>query len=135
LSIPYGTYYWSVQSIDGAYAGSAFSAQDSIQTVETAVSDPVPSFPNALGQNYPNPFNPSTEIQFSVAARGKASLVIYNTAGRRVATLANEVLDAGVYRRRWTGRSDTGAPVASGVYFYRLQTPGFIQVKRMLLVK
>lgn len=84
----------------------------------------------SLSQNYPNPFNPTTNIKFSIANPGLTSLKIYNTLGKEVASLVNEYLQAGSYDADWNASGNS-----SGVYFYRLQADGFVQTKRMLLIK
>jgi hypothetical protein len=89
----------------------------------------------ALDQNYPNPFNPSTEICFDIPKPSFVSLDIYDVLGRLVTTLIDEQLTAGSKRVRWDGRDDTGAEVASGVYFYRLKTGDHVEVKKMVLLK
>jgi hypothetical protein len=88
-----------------------------------------------LAQNYPNPFNPSTTIAFSIKARGHVELNVYDVGGRLVRELANEVRTAGAHIVTWDGRDGNGSPVASGVYFYRLTSPGFSQTKKMVLLK
>ncbi|HLP18139.1 MAG TPA: T9SS type A sorting domain-containing protein, partial [Bacteroidota bacterium] len=70
-----------------------------------------------LGQNYPNPFNPTTEIKFSVQTAGRVRLAVYNTLGQEMATLFN------------------GDRLASGVYYYSLQTNGTTEIKKMLLMR
>ena len=89
----------------------------------------------SLSQNYPNPFNPTTTIAFSVKTRGHVALNIYDAAGRLVRTLANEERGAGAHQVTWDGRDGNGTRVASGVYFYRLVSPGFSQTKKMVLLK
>lgn len=89
----------------------------------------------ALGQNQPNPFNPATEISFSLPRSGRASLQVYDLAGRRVRTLVDGEMPAGVFTARWNGRDQAGAPVSSGIYLYRLVAGDFVQTKRMVLVK
>lgn len=89
----------------------------------------------ALGQNYPNPFNPNTQIAFELPSRSQVSLVVYNVLGRQVATLVNEQLSQGSYVAEWNGLTSSGAPVSSGVYFYRLHTDSFTQTKKMVLLK
>jgi len=89
----------------------------------------------ALDQNYPNPFNPSTEISFDLPKPSFVSLDIFDVLGRRVSTLINEQLTAGSKRVQWDGRDNTGVEVASGVYFYRLQTGDHVEVKKMVLLK
>ena len=77
-----------------------------------------------LAQNYPNPFNPSTTIRFDMKAKGLVTVKIYDVAGRLVRTLVNEVKDAGAYSAVWDGRNNMGADVASGIYFYKMETAG-----------
>jgi hypothetical protein len=98
-----------------------------------SVVSPPPSV--TLAQNYPNPFNPATTIRFSVVSKGHVSLAVYDVGGRLVRTLANEVRASGPHEVKWDSRNDEGVPVASGVYFYRLVTPGFTQTKKMVLLK
>jgi hypothetical protein len=83
-----------------------------------------------LENNYPNPFNPTTTIEYSIANAGHVELYIYNTLGQRVATLVNENISAGHHQVTFDA---TG--FASGVYFYKMVTADFSQVKKMLLVK
>ena len=97
------------------------------------IGDP-PSAPS-LSQNYPNPFNPTTTIAFSIAARGHVELNVYDVGGRLVRTLANEVRPAGAHRVTWDGRDANGEPVASGVYFCRLNAGVFSQTKKMVMLK
>jgi hypothetical protein len=91
----------------------------------------------ALGlyQNQPNPFNPSTRIRFSLPSRDHVQLAIYDPSGKRVATLVDEVRDAGLNDAVWDGRSDSGVAVASGVYFYRLRTQRDVLTRKLLLLK
>jgi len=84
----------------------------------------------ALLQNYPNPFNPSTLIKFDVAVTGPTTLVVYNVLGQESATLVNEELNAGGYGVTFDARG-----LASGVYYYRLQSGAFSETRRMLLMK
>jgi hypothetical protein len=89
----------------------------------------------SLSQNYPNPFNPQTEIRFSLGSMEKVDLEIYDILGRKVRTLVHDQRNAGEYVVRWEGRNDSGLAVSSGVYFYRLNTGTFVQVKKMLLLR
>jgi predicted extracellular nuclease len=84
----------------------------------------------ALAQNYPNPFNPSTVIVYDLPSAGFVALKIYNILGQEVETLVNEIQTPGRYTVRFSGTT-----LPSGVYFYRLQSGAFSQVKKMLLVK
>jgi hypothetical protein len=84
----------------------------------------------SLDQNYPNPFNPSTTISFSLPSRSFVTVKIFDVVGREVATLVSEEMPAGNYQRQWNA---TGFP--SGMYFYRMQAGGFVQTKKILLVR
>jgi len=88
-----------------------------------------------LAQNTPNPFNPETAIDFQILRAGDVRLEVFDLAGRRVRTLQDGPLAAGTYRRVFDGRSASGAPLASGVYIYRLASNGHEVSRRMLLVK
>lgn len=88
-----------------------------------------------LSQNYPNPFNPNTKINFSIAKSENVTLKVYDMMGREVISLVNQKMNPGKYSSDWTGINANGTKVASGVYFYRLVTPSFSEVKKMVLVK
>jgi endo-1,4-beta-xylanase len=118
------------------FAHNAVGSSDSIVVdgsgyIPTQVSDDqrVP-IAFALGQNYPNPFNPSTQITYSIPSGGRVSLKVYDLLGKEVATLFDGVRQPGQFRATFNG-----AGLASGVYFYKLQTPQFTAMKKMLLVK
>jgi hypothetical protein len=83
-----------------------------------------------LHQNYPNPFNPSTTISFTIPKADYVTLKVYNVLGQEVATLLDGFKTPQTYKVTFDG---TG--LASGVYFYRLATPGANLVKKMLLAK
>ncbi|MCB5234935.1 MAG: carboxypeptidase regulatory-like domain-containing protein [Candidatus Cloacimonetes bacterium] len=90
---------------------------------------------NALFSNYPNPFNPHTNIQYSVKEPTFVSLEIFNSKGQKVRTLVNEFVDGSLHTVRWDGKDDNNNKVSSGVYFYRIKTSSFTQMKKMLLMK
>ncbi len=100
------------------------------------VDETSPAFRNSLSQNLPNPFNPVTTIRYSVKEHAHVSLKVYNVAGQLVTTLVNEVKQPGIiYEVCWDGRSNSGDPVASGVYFYKMVTKDFSMTKKMVLLK
>jgi hypothetical protein len=84
----------------------------------------------SLGQNYPNPFNPSTKIKFDIPSAGFTKLYVYDALGRTAATLVNGDLKAGSYEFGWNADNYT-----SGVYFYKLESGSFSEVRKMILVK
>jgi photosystem II stability/assembly factor-like uncharacterized protein len=87
-----------------------------------------------LKQNYPNPFNPSTTIEFSIPKQSFVTLKVYDLLGREVATLVNKELQAGSYKTQFDASSAKGG-LASGVYLYRLNAGGFVQTKKLMLMK
>ena len=89
----------------------------------------VPKDINLL-QNYPNPFNPVTEIKFTLPEAARVTLRVYNIIGQEVASLVNGIEEAGFHSIRFEG-----SDLPSGTYIYRLQTGGFVQTKKMLLLK
>jgi hypothetical protein len=93
-----------------------------------------------LYQNYPNPFNPTTIISFSLTTEDaeNAELVIYNLKGQKVKvfdTFPNPDLSGGTREILWDGTDDSGKPVSSGVYFYKLIAGEKTFSRKMLLVK
>lgn len=83
-----------------------------------------------LSQNYPNPFNPTTSIEYSVPSSEYVSLKVYDILGNEIAELVNEQKSAGTYRVNFDASS-----MSSGVYFYRIKTGSFNQVRKMMLLK
>jgi hypothetical protein len=106
-------------------------------SVATAVEDNQPAVPSGyvLEQNYPNPFNPTTQILFNLPNNERVTLTIYNLIGQKIATLVDGTLSAGSHVVTWNGRDSRGMQLASGVYFYRLESPGFTAARRMLMLK
>ncbi len=94
----------------------------------------------ALSQNYPNPFNPATTIQYSVPTVSTVKISVYNMLGQEVKTLVNTEQRPGFYSLIWNGTDNNNAPVASGMYIYRIDARAdgkemFTRVKKMILVK
>ena len=90
----------------------------------------------ALGQNYPNPFNPETTIPLFVGARsGAVRLEIFNAAGQRIRTLANDILPAGQGSFTWNGLDDARRAVSSGNYIIRASTHDGVFTRRMTLLR
>ena len=83
-----------------------------------------------LSQNYPNPFNPSTTIGYDVPVQGRVLLKIYNALGQEVATLVDQVIDAGKYQVQWNAGG-----LAAGAYFCRIHSGAFTNVRKMLLLR
>jgi hypothetical protein len=89
----------------------------------------------SLSQNYPNPFNPQTTISYCLPQDAHVTLVIYNILGQKVRTLVDKHQSTGVRTVNWDGKDEDGNQVSSGVYFYRLDSEQFTEIKKMLLMK
>jgi hypothetical protein len=106
---------------------------DNTTAVDDGVENVAAEF--ALKQNYPNPFNPTTQIEYSIPAKSLVSLKIYDINGNLIRTLYNSAQAQGRYNVTWDATNDFGAHVASGVYFYKLQTETRVMTRKMLLMK
>ena len=84
----------------------------------------------SLYQNYPNPFNPSTLIKYQLPVSDNVTIKVYDVLGNEITTLVDEFKPAGSYRI-----SFDASKLSSGVYFYRLQTSGFNEIKKMVYLK
>jgi len=84
----------------------------------------------SLLQNAPNPFNPETEIRFDVSREAFVNVSVYNTVGQKVATLVDNYVGPGSHAVQWHAENNP-----SGIYFYRMETNGSVQTRRMLLLK
>ena len=84
---------------------------------------------------YPNPFNPRANVPFELARDAHVRLVVFDLAGRRVATLLDEPRPAGRYTVVWQGRDHVGRAVASGSYYVRLDGDGVSELRKMTLLR
>lgn len=104
-----------------------------------SVKDENSEIPNSfkLFQNYPNPFNPTTSIKYEVSSIMNVKLVVYDILGKEVATLVNEEKLPGSYEIQFNGSNLPSAQggLASGTYFYRLQSGSLSQTKKFVLMK
>lgn len=84
----------------------------------------------ALYQNYPNPFNPKSTIEFDIPRHCEVNLKIINLLGEEVIILVSDILSVGSYSYDWDASN-----MSSGVYLYRLEARGFIETKKMILIR
>ncbi|KAA3609277.1 MAG: T9SS C-terminal target domain-containing protein [Calditrichaeota bacterium] len=110
----------------------ALRASETTTAVQT--SDIAPASFKLLA-NYPNPFNPETTVAFELAERSPVRLEIYNLLGQHLATLINEVRDAGSYQMIWNGRDAQNRQLSSGIYLLKMQVNTQSTVRRMTLLK
>jgi hypothetical protein len=83
-----------------------------------------------LYQNFPNPFNPNTNIRFDISLSGNVKLKIFDITGKEVTELINAEYAPGKYNYDFNAGN-----LASGIYFYKLETPGYVSIRKMILVK
>jgi len=88
-----------------------------------------------LSQNFPNPFNPVTTINYSLVNAGRVKIDIFNIKGAKIRTLVDEYKNVGFYSTVWDGRDNSGKLVASGMYFYSMNTEEYHRIRKMVLLK
>ena len=125
---------------DGANKFSAFGYAGSgpanvyynMESLVTGIQNIGGNIPSkfSLSQNYPNPFNPVTNIKFAVPKSSFVKLVVYDIQGRLVETILQNELPAGTYKADWDA-----SKFSTGIYFYKLESEGFSETKKMMLVK
>lgn len=123
------------QAVAGFSAGGSFRKRAgfwSAEPVPTPVEHTAAPVPREyrLDQNFPNPFNPATTIRFAIKEKSHVSLVVFTLLGQAVSTIVDEELPAGEYETRFTAPD-----AASGLYFYRLTSNGFVRSRKMLLLR
>ncbi len=133
-----GELEWDVIATDGV--DSTWSANGPVVVLvdiqgTMGIEDDLLPMAFALYQNYPNPFNPTTIITYDLPEATRVELVIYDVLGQHVATMKNARQEAGSYQVRWNGTNDSGAPVSTGLYFYRLNAGTNSATKKMIFMK
>jgi hypothetical protein len=126
------TYYYNDYTDGGA---EVRSVQPDVEAGPVVYSrDAVPGR-FALHQNSPNPFNPTTSVKYDMASAGDVNIAVFNVLGQEVKELVNGYSEAGSHEVIWDGKNTYGEQVASGIYFYRIETEQFNETKKMILLK
>lgn len=114
------------------HAGSTFKLDDLSFSGATGVVNAIDQTPQsyALHQNFPNPFNPSTVISYELPVTGFVSLKVFDLLGRERATLVSADQTVGYHQVTFDASN-----LASGTYFYRLQTGGYVETRKLVLLK
>lgn len=116
---------WGGISGNGSYVtGGCSGTFTSVENPNMSVND------FHLYQNYPNPFNPTTKISYNLPSTGKVSVRIFDVMGKKVAEVVNEIQSTGFHSVDFNGVN-----LSSGVYYYRIEANGFIDTKKMILLK
>jgi len=128
-SKPSQNYYFAVTSYDKGYNESDPSNVVGI-VINAMGSNDLMAYDYQLYQNYPNPFNPSTIISYQLKKAGMVTLKVYDVLGNEVSVLVNSFQSEGMHKVEFNS-----ANLASGIYFYRIQTGEFNSIKKMVIIK
>jgi hypothetical protein len=109
--------------------------QDLGEPVGVEAGTPSIPFTTALLPVHPNPFRGSARIEYSLAAKGRVCLSVYNVSGQMVRELVNAVQVPGRYSASWDGRDRSGRKLPSGIYLYRLETSDKSWVRKAILLR
>lgn len=129
-----GRYYWRVTATDGERLQVSRPEYRALHI--RGLADPLlppkeePEQVSLLKQNYPNPFNPSTSITYRVLHQGPVRLSVFNLLGQEVALIFDGTLPPGEYVQEFVS-----ADLPTGIYFYRIQAPGYFDTKKMVVAR
>lgn len=125
------TYYWRVKSSDGEYTATSTGFRRIFVSFVTRVrSEHLEATQQTLEQNFPNPFNPTTNIKYSIPKGGYVRLAVFNLLGQEVALIFEGVQNAGPHEIDFDK-----ADLPTGIYFYRINAPDFVETKKMIITK
>jgi len=125
-------YYWRVKASDGQVEVPSSEFRKVIVSFAPPVKqEPLKQVDEfALEQNFPNPFNPSTNIKYTIPKSGHVHLGVFNLLGQEVAVVFDGVQTAGTHEVEFLN-----ADLPSGIYFYRIQAPDFVETRKMVITK
>ena len=137
LNDPADIYYDSFNNIL-AVPNFSSNTVDFVAITPTSIEDKQGGIPQnfKLHQNYPNPFNAETTIRFGLSQSSTISIKVYNIQGKLIRSITDgKIWSAGSHSITWNGKDENGFAVSSGEYFYKLETEGFCETKKMILLK
>lgn len=127
-----GSYYWSVQAVDGSYAGGPFAAEQGTGVTAVEETDTQGSLLRIEG---PNPLSKAVTISYNLPTADHVRIGIYDVAGRLVRTLMDAEEPAGLATKSWDGKDAAGQDVTSGLYLVRLHTTTAEAVNKVVVVR
>ena len=122
----------NADDVDDVYAGVDTSFNHMVEVVGGTANIDENGLPTRyrLSQNYPNPFNPETTIDFQTNADSHVNISVFDIKGNLVQELVNEWTESGSHRVKFSGHS-----IPSGIYFYKMTTKGFADIRKMTLIQ
>lgn len=125
------TYYWRVRATDGQVTVASETSRRFMVSFVTNVRDRRnKETEQTLEQNFPNPFNPVTSIKYTIPKSGYVRLSVFNLLGQEMAVVFEGLQNAGTYEFNFEK-----ADLPSGIYFYRINAPDFVETKKMIIAK
>jgi hypothetical protein len=130
-------YFWRVRPDEGGSENIvyAFNAVQSPTDVEDGDSENLLPGQCRLAQNYPNPFNPLTNIKYYLPYGDHVTITVHNVLGQAIRTLIDQVMPSGEHSVEWDATDQSGRPVASGIYFYRMAAGQVSYTRKMTLIR
>ncbi len=130
------TYYYWLESVDLDGTSQFFGPISVVVgSGDQEIVPPLIPTVTELQDAYPNPFNPVTTIPYSLKSAGDVQISIYNLKGQLVWSYGNKHDKSGYYKINWNGRDNSGKPVSSGIYYYRMSSGKYTASKKIVLVK
>ncbi len=129
------TYFYWLESISANGHSDFFGPREVTVTEDDPGQAPDPQSVTQLLSNYPNPFNPSTEIDYSLVEAGHVTIEVFNLKGQLIRTLVDQPMTEGTHKVEWLGEDQSGKPVGSGIYLYRMKTDNYISTRKMLMIQ
>ena len=122
--------------ISGYYDGSVYLDNVFYYAIDDISNNKVMYADNfMLYQNYPNPFNSETMIKFNISHSDHIRLDIFNVLGMHIRTLVDERRNHGTFYQIWDGLDEKGRSVPTGIYFYRLMTSNYFEIKKLMIIE
>ncbi len=129
------TFYFDRQPTNALFDPNNYVVLKSASTIGVKEISTTAPDKYELQQNYPNPFNSSTNIKFSIPEKTFVKIKVFDLLGREVAAVVNEELTSGVYSINWNVTTNSKTELSSGIYYCRMETQKFSDVKRIVLIK
>jgi hypothetical protein len=133
LSLPRrsANYYWRVRATDGLLAATSWESRRVVVSfMKQLQEEKVATVESRLEQNFPNPFNPTTSIVYTIPQAGPVHLAVFNLLGQEVALIFEGYQGEGTHEVEFKN-----SELPSGIYFYRIQAPNFVETRKLTILR